>query len=212
MKGRPARAQTNLGLAYLNGRGVREDHQEAVRWYRRAAEQEYARGQYRLGLAYLNGRGVREDHQEAVRWYRRAAEQGSIRQRPDQPRTVAASGGIALKLPGGTAWRPTRGMNAHRGTSTVFGERLNGRRIRAAPAVWRGLSLRSTAPLPHFESLSGPWGAPDRVVLREGAKSYGKGLHVKRGPALGHRSVEWIEDRYDAARSDDQRRGRVPAA
>ena len=34
-----ARGQANLGLMYENGRGVRRDRVEAVRWYRRAADQ-----------------------------------------------------------------------------------------------------------------------------------------------------------------------------
>ena len=61
---------------YINGRGVARDDPEAVRWYRRAAEQGYATGQFNLGFMYENGRGVRRDRVEAVRWYRMAAEQG----------------------------------------------------------------------------------------------------------------------------------------
>jgi TPR repeat protein len=34
-----ATAQTSLGLMYGNGRGVPKDDMEAVRWYRKAAEQ-----------------------------------------------------------------------------------------------------------------------------------------------------------------------------
>ena len=34
-----ADAQTNLGYAYSNGRGVEQDYAEAVKWYRLAAEQ-----------------------------------------------------------------------------------------------------------------------------------------------------------------------------
>ena len=34
-----ADAQYNLGVLYADGRGVRQDHAEAVRWYRKAAEQ-----------------------------------------------------------------------------------------------------------------------------------------------------------------------------
>lgn len=34
-----ALAQGNLGLMYENGQGVAQDYQEAVRWYRLAAEQ-----------------------------------------------------------------------------------------------------------------------------------------------------------------------------
>ena len=51
---------------------------EAVRWYRRAAEQGQAGAQNGLGRMYENGRGVRRDRVEAVRWYRLAAAQGPL--------------------------------------------------------------------------------------------------------------------------------------
>ena len=34
-----AHAQSNLGVMYANGQEVKRDHAEAVRWYRKAAEQ-----------------------------------------------------------------------------------------------------------------------------------------------------------------------------
>jgi len=55
---------------------VKQDHAEAVRWYRKAAEQGDANAQCNLGGMYKNGRGVKQDHAEAVRWYLKAAEQG----------------------------------------------------------------------------------------------------------------------------------------
>ena len=61
---------------YGTGRGVARDDAEAVRWYRRAAEQGHTLGQTNLGVRYRDGRGVSQDHGEAVRWFRRAAEQG----------------------------------------------------------------------------------------------------------------------------------------
>ena len=60
----------------MNGRGVPQDYQEAVKWYRLAAEQGVAKAQYNLGWMYMNGRGVPQDYQEAVKWYRLAAELG----------------------------------------------------------------------------------------------------------------------------------------
>ena len=56
------------------------DADEALRWYRMAAEQDYAPAQATLGDLYLNGEAVpQEDDAEAARWYRRAAEQGHAR-------------------------------------------------------------------------------------------------------------------------------------
>ncbi|WP_048942598.1 tetratricopeptide repeat protein, partial [Haemophilus influenzae] len=58
------------------GQGVKQDDFEAVKWYRKAAEQGDANAQAYLGLAYTEGRGVRQDYTEAVKWFRKAAEQG----------------------------------------------------------------------------------------------------------------------------------------
>ena len=69
------RTQANLGFMYATGEGIADDA-EAVRWWRRAAEQGDARAQYSLGAMYANGKGIAEDDAEAVRWWRRAAEQG----------------------------------------------------------------------------------------------------------------------------------------
>jgi TPR repeat protein len=49
---------------------------EAVRWYRRAADQGEANAEYGLAFMYHEGKGVSRDDAEAARWYRKAAEQG----------------------------------------------------------------------------------------------------------------------------------------
>jgi hypothetical protein len=61
---------------YANGRGVPEDDQQAVAWYRKAAEQGLPDARYSLGLAYENGRGVPQDLTLAIAWFRKAVEQG----------------------------------------------------------------------------------------------------------------------------------------
>jgi TPR repeat protein len=69
-------AQYSLGLCYQNGTGVDQDHTEAVRLYRLAADQGHALAQRNLGGCYDTGTGVDQDHAEAVRLYRLAADQG----------------------------------------------------------------------------------------------------------------------------------------
>ena len=71
-----ADAQFMLGYAYDFGKGVLQDHKEAVKWWQKAAEQGHADAQYWLGAAYENGEGVPQDYTEGVKWYRKAAEQG----------------------------------------------------------------------------------------------------------------------------------------
>ena len=73
-----ARAQFELGSRHVMGEGVREDHAEAGRWFRRAAEQGHADAEERVAYGYQNGYyGFQEDYGEAVRWYWRAIEQGN---------------------------------------------------------------------------------------------------------------------------------------
>ena len=69
-------AQYSLGYMYHYGYGVEKDYKEAVKWYRKAANQGHASGQYSLGYMYRNGYGVEKDYKEAVKWYRKAANQG----------------------------------------------------------------------------------------------------------------------------------------
>ena len=61
---------------YDKGEGVPEDDQEAVKWFRKAAERGDSTAQFNLGIKYHVGEGVPEDDQEAVKWFRKAAEQG----------------------------------------------------------------------------------------------------------------------------------------
>ena len=51
-------------------------YSEAVKWYRKSAEQGYASAQDNLGDMYQYGYGVSQDFSEAVKWYRKSAEQG----------------------------------------------------------------------------------------------------------------------------------------
>jgi hypothetical protein len=72
-------AQACLEVMYYRGVGAEKDDKEAVKWSRKAAEQNYAgahRAQYTLGRMYQNGLGVEKDYNEAVKWFRKAAEQG----------------------------------------------------------------------------------------------------------------------------------------
>lgn len=94
-----AEGQVNLAVMRQFGLGVSQDNQEAVKWYRLAAEQEYyqaridvgpekvekitadaekgiAKAQYTLGVMYTRGLGVPQDQKEAIKWYRLAAKQG----------------------------------------------------------------------------------------------------------------------------------------
>jgi DNA polymerase-3 subunit epsilon len=63
---------------YYGQNGVTKDYEQAVYWYKKAAEQGDIRAQYNLGDYYCVGRGVTQDYEQEVYWYTKAAEQGHI--------------------------------------------------------------------------------------------------------------------------------------
>jgi hypothetical protein len=68
-----AAAEYDFGIRHVRGDGVPKDYPEAVKWLRKAAEQDYAEGQRQLGNAYFYGKGVEKDYDQAFAWYSKAA-------------------------------------------------------------------------------------------------------------------------------------------
>ena len=73
------RERTALVLEYYEN-GMRcynaGDYAEAVKWYRKAAEQNNARAQKNLGYCYEYGQGVSKDLSKAIEMYKKAAASG----------------------------------------------------------------------------------------------------------------------------------------
>ena len=72
-----AYSRGRYGVEYTPRNGIVQSDAEAVKWYRKAAEQGHIEAQNRLGMMYRDGRGVTQDHTEAVKWFLKAAEQGN---------------------------------------------------------------------------------------------------------------------------------------
>ncbi|HEX2655587.1 MAG TPA: hypothetical protein VHN11_18305, partial [Xanthobacteraceae bacterium] len=72
-----ASAEYEVAVRFAEGRGVRQNFEDAVRWFQRAAHHGLAPAQYRLGSLYEKGQGVKKDLQAARRLYVAAAEQGN---------------------------------------------------------------------------------------------------------------------------------------
>ncbi len=74
-----AQSQYEFGVAFDFGKlGVGKDYAEAVKWFRKAAEQNNAAAQDNLGQCYTAGEGVVQDYAEAVKWYQKAADQNYV--------------------------------------------------------------------------------------------------------------------------------------
>ena len=73
---RAAASQLSLGVMYQNGKGVKMDMAEAIKWFRKSANLGNRVAQFTLADLYLNGNGVPRDEVEARKLYQKAAEQG----------------------------------------------------------------------------------------------------------------------------------------
>ena len=96
-----ARAQAQLGSFYASGEGVAQDHAEAAKWFRLAAEQGVPEAQNVLGLMYAAGAGVPKDDGEALVWFNlaaRAGNQDAIKNREIAESQVGPAGASAARL------------------------------------------------------------------------------------------------------------------
>jgi len=78
------RGPVQFGMMYYAGQGVPQDSAEAVKWYRKAAEQGLPSAQFNLGLMYDKRQGVPQNFVEAVNGI--AWRQSREMRRPVQPR------------------------------------------------------------------------------------------------------------------------------
>ena len=71
-----SKAQTLVGLIYEGDYGAKSDLNEAIAWYRRAAEAGDRDARFALGKMYLGGRGVPADASRAADYFEQAADRG----------------------------------------------------------------------------------------------------------------------------------------
>ena len=71
-----AAAQFNLGTMYARGEGVKQNYDEAAKWWRKAANQGHGQAQFNLGFMYFKGYGGVQNKEEAAKWFIMAAKQG----------------------------------------------------------------------------------------------------------------------------------------
>lgn len=76
VQGNPV-AQNNLGIMYLDGKGVPQNMSEAVRYLSLSAAAGSSLGQNNLGGLYRDGKGVPRDYGKAAQWFAASASQGN---------------------------------------------------------------------------------------------------------------------------------------
>ncbi len=98
------RAQSNLGYLYEKGKGVPQDHVEAVSWYRKAADNGDAKAQFNLAIMYINGEGVFRNYRQAATWFRKAADQGHTKAQYSLGSMASTGRGILTDVVGAYKW------------------------------------------------------------------------------------------------------------
>jgi uncharacterized protein len=99
-----AKAQYDLGTAYMGGFGVPQEDAKVAFWDRKAAEQGYAKAQADLGVMYELGSGVQQDSAEAVKWYSKASEQGDAFAQTNLGRAYATGHGVQQDYAHAAVW------------------------------------------------------------------------------------------------------------
>lgn len=70
-----AEAQTHLGALFEGGSGdsrYKRDPATAIKWYRKAAQQNDLMAMFALAMRHQSGSGVDKDYAEAIKWYQKA--------------------------------------------------------------------------------------------------------------------------------------------
>ena len=71
--GADAQTDYETGLRYYNS----QDYAEALKWFRKSADQGDSMSQYFLASIYYSGQSVTQDYTEAAKWYRKSSDQGN---------------------------------------------------------------------------------------------------------------------------------------
>ncbi len=71
-----AEAQLSLGMMYEKGTGTPVNYFEAMKWFKKSAEQGLADAQYWVGMMHSSGPITQTDIPESIKWFKKAAEQG----------------------------------------------------------------------------------------------------------------------------------------
>ena len=72
-----ATVQNNIGIMYMDGKGVARNLPLAAQWLARSAANGSSLGQNNLGGLYRDGKGVPRDFARAMQWFSASASQGN---------------------------------------------------------------------------------------------------------------------------------------
>lgn len=167
---------TSARLQYQYGRSLEkgENYTEALKWYGKAADQEYGPAMVDLGLMHAHGTGVAKNDTAAVRWYQLATAQGYTEALPFlglmylSGRGVPQDPGEAIRL-----FRQAADQNNASGQYALGGLYLEGRGVE-----------RNLAEAGRWFRLAADQGMADAQVILGALYQSGQGVKQDFGAAL----------------------------
>ena len=124
-KGVAPETETTMSASEMFNKGYDYDHSgnytEAVKWYRKAADQGYAGAQCNLGYCYSKGNGVTQSYTEAVKWYRKAADQGNMYAQSNLGVCYANGNGVTQSYTEAVKWYRKAADQGHAGAQSGLG-------------------------------------------------------------------------------------------
>ena len=117
-EGGDPKAQYYLAMLYGNGLGAPRDREQALRWYRLAAEQGHVGAAYKVAAMTDPG-----DAAEAAQWYRFAAERGHARAQYSLAAMLVSGRGVDRDLVVARKWLVLAGSRLNDKTHVVNARR-----------------------------------------------------------------------------------------
>lgn len=107
-------AQRQVGNSYRYGIDVKQNINEAWKWYSQSAGNGDSESQYILGTFYRDGVGVKKNMQEAAYWFRRAGRNGHAAAQVEIARQFAEGEGVLqdYRVAAENYWRAAEQGNA----------------------------------------------------------------------------------------------------
>ena len=110
-----------VGSVYAKGLGVKQDFEEAMRWYRRAAETGDPQVMANLGGVYATGEFVKRDYAESMRLYRKAADKGNAEGQYGVGLILTNGWGLPKNFQQAMRWYLKAAAQGHAGAQTNIG-------------------------------------------------------------------------------------------
>lgn len=136
-------AQVSLAVRYRDGKGVKKDYAEAMRWAHLAADRGDAAAMDFVGFAYLSGRGVHRSPKIAVGYFQAAAGE-SATAAFNLGQCYFGAQGVAQDIPKALElWKKAAAMGSGRAASTAAMVYLSGEGVAPDPMEARKLATRA---------------------------------------------------------------------